>query len=111
MRIIKILINAGANIDVIEDSNYYFDGTCLQAAAFGEDKELVKLLIHMGANVNALPNVRCGMTALQAAAGPASYDKSYPSLPEVRHRIVRHLLAAGADINAPPSYSGGMTAL
>jgi ankyrin repeat protein len=109
MTIVKILIDAGANMDSYDDY-FGFESTPLQAAASEGRTDLVKLLLYEGADVNALPNVRDGKTALQAAAGLSPLTGK-PTLPEERLRIVRRLLADGADINAPPSYSGGMTAL
>ena len=80
--VVKILINAGANVNAKNDSG----STPLIAAAFDGDKEIVKLLIAKGANVN--PKTDLGNTPLHSAALNG------------RKEIVELLIANGADVNA-----------
>jgi ankyrin repeat protein len=77
--------------------------TPLQAASRRGNEELVRTLVGMGVDVNAVPKMgRCGttgLTALQAAALSGKLE------------VVRFLVEKGADVNAPPAENGGMTAL
>jgi ankyrin repeat protein len=77
--------------------------TPLQAASRRGNEELAKILVGMGANVNAAPEQDCleyyRMTALQGAAYSGKFE------------VVRFLVEKGADVNAPPAELGGMTAL
>lgn len=77
--------------------------TPLQAASKRGNEELVRILVGMGADVNAAPEYDYleyyRMTALQGAAYSGSFE------------VVRFLVEKGANVNAPPAEMGGMTAL
>ena len=113
-RVAKILIEAGANIDMdcacdnfsqsmkwngesLNDRAFY--GTAVQIAAQQGNLELVKLLYHAGATFNAPAHPLGGRTALQAAVENED------------HKMIELILAAGADVNGPPAKYGGITAL
>lgn len=92
-KVAMALINRGIELD------RPIGETPLQAASRTGEKELVRTLVGMNANVNAKPNGYYGMTALQGAARCGNLE------------VVRFLVEKGANINAPPAILGGMTAL
>ncbi len=90
---VKRLINQGVNINAtIEDSNIDITGTPLHFAVEKKNKEIIKLLISKGSNINALDSF--SMTPLIAAVSRHS------SNPQQDYEIVQLLIARGADINA-----------
>ena len=92
-RIVRGLLEAGANSN--PPHRHY--GTPLQLAAAQGSIEIIKVLVHEGADVN-YPAPSKGQTALQAAVDNASED------------CVRYLLQQGAEVNGPAP-SEGRTAL
>lgn len=100
LRIVHILLDAGAAPCVNPTKVTRYQGrTPIQAAAEGGHADTVRLLLDLGADVNAAPSPGGGRTALQAAAlgGHAA--------------LVELLLARGADADAPAARVGGLTAL
>ena len=85
--IIKILIDAGAKVDVNSFQN---------ATRFNNNPEIIKILLDAGVDINAKDDY--GMTALMAAAQT-----------NVNTGFIKALLDAGADVNAKDK--DGMTAL
>ncbi|KAH0499817.1 hypothetical protein TgHK011_006983 [Trichoderma gracile] len=77
----------------------YNGRTALQAAAERGHLNIVKLLLQLGAEVNAPPSPSAGRTALQAAAGGGF------------GAIVQLLLEHGAHVNAAAARYKGFTAL
>ncbi|RFU82187.1 ankyrin repeat [Trichoderma arundinaceum] len=77
----------------------YNGRTALQAASERGHLNIVKLLLNLGAEVNAPPSPIAGRTALQAAARGGF------------GAIVQLLLESGAQVNAPPARYKGITAL
>lgn len=77
----------------------YNGRTALQAAAERGHLDIVKLLLQLGAEVNAPPSPSAGRTALQAASGGGF------------GAIVQLLLEQGAHVNAPAARYKGFTAL
>jgi len=73
--------------------------SALQAASENGHLDVVRYLIHAGADVNTPAAKVYGRTALQAAAGNGHLY------------VVKHLLAAGAEVNAPAGFKFGLTAL
>ena len=76
-----------------------FGWTPLQRAAYLGYYQIMNLLLHAGADVNADAAHCGGRTALQAAAGSGNMD------------IVERLLEVGAEVNAGPAEDYGLTAL
>ncbi|TFA97726.1 Ankyrin repeat domain-containing protein 17 [Trichoderma ghanense] len=77
----------------------YNGRTALQAASERGHLNIVKLLLQLGAEVNAPPSPSAGRTALQAASGGGF------------GAIVQLLLQHGAHVNAPAARYKGFTAL
>jgi ankyrin repeat protein len=73
--------------------------TPLQMASRDGSKEIVELLLELGAEVNAPPAKNFGATAVQFAA--------IKGLLGIAHLLLEY----GADVNAPPAEVGGRTAL
>ncbi|RDW57744.1 hypothetical protein BP5796_12545 [Coleophoma crateriformis] len=96
---LELSINAGARIEDRETREGM--KTPLQVAAEMSDMRAIKLLLGIGAEVNAPAGDEFGRTALQAASSARIPDP----------RMIEYLLNNGADINAPPARKGGVTAL
>lgn len=84
----RILIEAGANLIIPDNSAYAFEGNLLMIAAKNGDLEMVKLLIQKGFPVNA--KAQDGSTALISAI--RNYDNS-------KFETVKFLLESGANPN------------
>jgi ankyrin repeat protein len=98
--VVKILLDAGANVNATAVHAGREGQTALQAAAEGGHLEVVRMLLDAGANVNATATGYRDRTALQAAAGGGHLE------------VVRMLLDAGANVNAAAAAEhGGQTAL
>ncbi len=92
-RLAEGLIEAGVDVNMVA---FEYGWTALQAAASIGDEELVKLLVSVGAHVNARLAMINGRTALQAAV-------------EVGHASIVEFLASRADVTAPAAACGGKT--
>ncbi|KAH8657367.1 ankyrin repeat-containing domain protein, partial [Ilyonectria robusta] len=104
MNSVQILIAHGANVNTSEDQESLqpaFGRTALQVATSSENPnlEVIHLLLCEGADVNAPPAKKGGVTALQGAAIQGHME------------IARLLLAHGALINALPALEEGRTAV
>ncbi|KAF4445530.1 hypothetical protein F53441_10727 [Fusarium austroafricanum] len=88
------LVNKGVSVN-----SYGYRVTPFQAAALGQNLELLQYFLERGADINKPPFPIRGYTALQAAAAASSMEK------------VQFLLSEGAEINAAPAVTGGVTAL
>lgn len=98
LRLIRLLLEAGAIVDP-EKVTRYQGRTPIQAAAESGHEEVVLLLLDLGANINAPASPSSGVTALQAACFQGHVN------------LVRLLIARGADVNSPPGKFNGYTAL
>ncbi|KAI3338766.1 ankyrin repeat-containing domain protein [Ustulina deusta] len=96
--IVRLLLDAGAGVDVI-DSTSPGGEAALQYAARRGHLHLVQLLLDRGARVDPPAHLEVGATALQYSAI------------EGHLKIAQLLLSRGADINAPPAKWYGRTAL
>lgn len=94
----KKLLSAGADIKWTPPACMH-GPTMLQRAVDAGDKEIVKLLLLSGADVNESASSRGGKTALQQATHNGNIE------------LVDTLLTAGADVNQGPALEGGATAL
>ncbi|EXM26060.1 Ankyrin repeat [Fusarium oxysporum f. sp. vasinfectum] len=88
------LVNRGVSVN-----SYGHRVTPFQAAALGQNLELLQYFFERGADINKPPFPIRGYTALQAAAAASSMEK------------VQFLLSEGAELNAAPAVTGGVTAL
>lgn len=98
LRLIRLLLEAGAVVDP-QTVTRYQGRTPIQAAAESGHEEVVRLLLDLGANVNAPASPSSGVTALQAACYQGHIN------------LARLLIDKGADVNSPPGKSNGYTAL
>jgi len=126
IELVKILLEAGANVNAPAATGPYGGKTALQEAASRGSIQLVQLLLAEGADLNApaTSNRSTGRTALQAATESGYVDivqilldrgadvnaPGYPALSlaicvrlDQRMRLVTILLDAGADVTAEPS--------
>jgi ankyrin repeat protein len=92
----RFLIQHGATINV--DATRSF-GTPLQEAFKWEKADAANLLLENGADINALPALERGVTALQAAAINGMLE------------MATRLLESGADVAAPAAPVEGRTAI
>jgi ankyrin repeat protein len=90
------LISAGANLNWLEVG---YGPTILESAVYIGNKQIVKVLLDAGADVNHPASLRWGHTSLQIAVKEGDIQ------------LVDMLLDAGADVNQPASRVGGQTAL
>lgn len=90
LKIAKLLIDKGANVNATGDIGYFVGSTPLHGAAHSGHVEMIKLLLDQGAKVNASSprGSFVGYTALHAAAEAGQEE------------AVRLLLERKADINA-----------
>lgn len=98
LRLIRLLLEAGAIVDPKKVTRYQ-GRTPIQAAAESGHEEVVLLLLDLGANINAPASPSSGVTALQSAC-----FQGHTSL-------ARLLIDRGTDVNSPPGKSNGYTAL
>ncbi|KAI7779403.1 hypothetical protein LA080_000883 [Diaporthe eres] len=98
LRLIRLLLEAGAIVDP-EKVTRYQGRTPIQAAAESGHEEVVLLLLDLCANINAPASPSSGITALQAACFQGHI------------KLASLLIARGADCNSPPGKSNGYTAL
>jgi ankyrin repeat protein len=84
---------------LINPSNRLNEHTPLQYLAMKDEIRYVRMLLDLGADVNASPKNFRGATALQFAAMNGHFE------------IASLLLDAGADVNAPPAAVDGRTAI
>ncbi|KAL3481688.1 ankyrin repeat-containing domain protein [Aspergillus californicus] len=91
-----LLIEYGASVNTPPTR---WDGTPLQKALEHCQPEIVDLLLHHGADVNATPAENSGVTALQAAVMNDMYEMTI------------RLLESGADVSAPGALKNGRTAI
>ncbi|RDW58768.1 hypothetical protein BP6252_13244 [Coleophoma cylindrospora] len=96
---LELSIKAGARIEDRETSEGM--KTPLQVTAEVRNMKAIKLLLEIGAEINAPAGDEFGRTALQAASSAEIPDP----------RMIEYLLRNGAEINAPPARKGGITAL
>ncbi|KAH0489354.1 hypothetical protein TgHK011_009786 [Trichoderma gracile] len=97
--IVRILLDAGADVNA-KPTEHYQKGSALQAAAAEGHSGIVEMLLAAGVDVDAVwPTINQGRTALHNAA-----ENGHPD-------IVGKLLYAGADVNAQPTTYYGQTAL
>ena len=99
LRLMQMLLEAGADVDVHRRWESFDSNTALGWAASHGEIDSVRLLLQAGANPNVPANGRYQYTALQAAT---KYGYEH---------VVEIFLQAGADVNVPPCPYGGMTAL
>ncbi|KAF7563400.1 hypothetical protein G7046_g743 [Stylonectria norvegica] len=97
IKVVKQLLNKGVCPDTILNGKQ--TTSALQAATASDDMGLVRLLLEVGADINAPPAFDGGRTAIQAAVGLK--DKT----------IFWLLLERGADINARAAERNGRTCL
>jgi len=86
MRLVKILLDAGADINVLSTGRQ--GESALHDAVWVSD-EMVELLLNRGAVIDIPGRIHCSRTALQSAAEQGAT------------KLVAFLLNAGADVNAP----------
>lgn len=110
--LVRDMLDAGADVNAY--TRYYAGCTTpLQAAAAQWNPDVVLLLIHEGADVNAPAKGFCGKTALQASCryhlgsgdGPGGASREH------QMRTIQLLLDHGADVNAAPERTTGLTAM
>ncbi len=97
--IVRELIKAGANQEAID--------TALPLAVYNKEIELIKLLLHSGADVNTKMSSKSKQTEYQNPSSGAT--PLIIAAAQQNFEIVRMLLEAGADINATNAW--GETAL
>ncbi|BCL59735.1 hypothetical protein DGMP_04280 [Desulfomarina profundi] len=97
--IVRELIKAGANQEAID--------TALPLAVYNKEIELIKLLLHSGADVNTKMSSKSKQTEYQDPSSGAT--PLIIAAAQQEFKIVRMLLEAGADINATNAW--GETAL
>lgn len=92
----RFLVSHGAAVNTHASRRY---GTPLQEAIRNKNVRTANLLLDHGADVNALPAERWGVTALQAASINGML------------RMALRLLECGADVSAPAAQEEGRTAI
>lgn len=98
--IVRILLDAGATHLINRAKVTRYQGrTPIQAAAEGGHEAMVRLLLALGADINAPPSPCGGRTALQTASFGGHVE------------VVRLLISSGADVNARAARLSGYTAL
>ena len=106
VKAVKLLLDAGAQVNLMFSGDFERYETALQAAVGLEDPQeaaaqwdIIQLLMDAGADVNTPAIPFKGRTALQAATEKKNI------------RLTKFLVDRGADVNAPAAYDGGVTAL